>query len=117
MGRSTIDTTRRSTVEFIDSQMTKLFGELKRENLLRALDLSVFADRAADYLGELNAIHPFREGNGRTQNAFLELLMAQAGHARDFSSIDPKALLSASIRSFHGDTKPLADIIRNMQPL
>jgi fido (protein-threonine AMPylation protein) len=40
----------------------------------------VFTERLTYYLGEINAIHPFREGNGRAQRAFFRQL-AGAGVA------------------------------------
>jgi cell filamentation protein len=43
-----------------------IFADLKAENYLKQLDLDAFALRAGHYLGEINAVHPFREGNGRT---------------------------------------------------
>jgi len=66
--------------EHIDAQMEKLLAGLVKENHLRNLDAATFAKNAAHYLAELNAIHPFREGNGRTQLTFLTLLAEQAGH-------------------------------------
>jgi cell filamentation protein len=56
--------------EHIDREMRRVFGNLRRERFFRGLDASTFARKAAHFLGELNAIHPFREGNGRTQLAF-----------------------------------------------
>jgi cell filamentation protein len=55
-----------------------LFTELAVENLLRDLDHNQFVNRAAHYLTELNALHPFREGNGRNRNAFLTQLAIDA---------------------------------------
>src|SRR5262245_1800090 len=52
--------------ENIAAQMTKLFDGLARADHFRSLDPDIFAAAAAHFLSELNAIHPFREGNGRT---------------------------------------------------
>jgi Fic/DOC family len=60
--------------ENIESQATKLFGELQADDLLQGLDGPAFADKAAHFLAELNAIHAFREGNGRSQLTFFILL-------------------------------------------
>ena len=68
--------------------------------------------RAADHLSELNAIHAFREGNGRTQRAFLFVLGRQAGHEVDLAQIDPRGWNDASRESFRtGDSTPLRDVI------
>ncbi|MGR6981909.1 Fic/DOC family protein [Testudinibacter sp. P27/CKL/0425] len=50
----------------------KLFEKLKKENYLRSgLDNERVSNRLAYYLGEINVIHPFRDGNGRTQRIFI----------------------------------------------
>lgn len=100
--------------ENIDREMRRLFDWLADENRLRDLQPETFAAMAAHFLSELNAIHPFREGNGRTQNVFLILLADQAGHPLDLDHLDPPALLQAMIASFHGDEKPLAHLIRGL---
>ena len=56
--------------EHIDREMKRLFAELARQKHLRGLESTAFAARAAHILAELNAIHPFREGNGRAQTSF-----------------------------------------------
>lgn len=51
------------------------------------------------------------EGNGRTQLSFLVELSERAGHPLNLDRLDPSAILSATITSFDGDSKQLADII------
>jgi cell filamentation protein len=67
--------------EHIDGEMRKLFGELRNSKYFRELTPRRFAQKAAHFLGELNAIHPFREGNGRAQLALLILIAERAGHS------------------------------------
>jgi len=50
----------------IEPEANKLFAQLKAENYLQELALEPFIQRLAFYWGELNMLHPFREGNGRT---------------------------------------------------
>ena len=87
-------------VPHIASQMDQRFAAIRAENNLKGLDRLEFANRAAEHVCELNAIHPFREGNGRTLRAFLEGMANQAGHRIDVSVIDPRAWNAASISSF-----------------
>ena len=61
--------------ENIENQATRLFGELQADGFLQGLDDSAFADKAAHFLAELNVIHAFREGNGRSQLTFFALLL------------------------------------------
>ena len=61
---------------------------------------------------ELNAIHPFREGNGRTLRAFLFVLARQAGHDINIERIDPLSWNKASRVSFRtGDSQAMREII------
>jgi cell filamentation protein len=96
--------------------MQRIFAELVRENSLRGLEAKSFASRAAHILAELNAIHPFREGNGRTQNVFLLLLAEHAGHPLDFRLLDPPQMMKAMVASFNGDEEPLANLILGLMP-
>ncbi|MDP3405204.1 MAG: Fic family protein [Brevundimonas sp.] len=102
--------------EQIAAQMDGLFGGLARADFLRGLDPEAFAGAAAHFLSELNVIHPFREGNGRAQKAFLVLLGEQAGHRIDVRKIQREAYVAAMITAFHEDERPLAGLIRTLVP-
>lgn len=97
--------------EHIERELTKLFEDLAANDELAGMDGRQFANKAAAFFAELNAIHPFREGNGRTQLAFLVELSERAGHPLDLDRLDPNAILSATVSSFSGDSGRLADII------
>ena len=72
-----------------------------------------FAERAAYYLGEVNAAHPFREGNGRTQREFIRELGLTAGHYLDWRKTAPEEMIEASrVSHVTGDASPFANIIR-----
>lgn len=86
---------------FIAAEMDKRFAVINGENNLCGLVMQTFAGRAAEHISELNAIHPFLDGNGRTLRAFLEILAEQAGHRVDLAGINPQAWNDASARSFH----------------
>jgi cell filamentation protein len=57
--------------ENIEDQATTLFDDLRATDFLRNLDAQAFSAKAAHFLAELNAIHAFREGNGRSQLTFF----------------------------------------------
>lgn len=97
--------------EYIATEMTRLFTGLKAARQLRDLEPAEFAKASAHFLAELNAIHPFREGNGRTQNAFLTMFATSAGHRVDLRRLRPKPMLSAMVASFNGNETPLEAII------
>jgi cell filamentation protein len=100
--------------EHIDGEMHKLFGRLSAEKFLRGADAGDFAQRSAHVLAELNAIHPFREGNGRTQLTYLTLLAAHAGRPLALERMDPAAMLAAMVRSFKTDERPLGALIAGL---
>jgi cell filamentation protein len=98
--------------EFIAAEMDKRFAAINAENDLRGLPADQFAARAAEHSCELNAIHPFLDGNGRVQRAFLEVLARHAGHEIDLARIDPQAWNEAAIESYHTlDYGPMRKII------
>lgn len=100
--------------ENIDAAMQALFSGLQQRSLLAGLAADAFASQAAHFFAELNAIHSFREGNGRTQLSFLLLAAENAGHPLDLQQLDPDAMLRAIITSFGGDERPLMRVIGNL---
>jgi cell filamentation protein len=97
---------------YVDQELAKRFEAIRAEDGLRDLSVESFVARAADHISELNAIHPFREGNGRTQRSFLFVLGRQAGHEVDLAKIDPRAWNDASRESFRtGDSMPMRNVI------
>jgi cell filamentation protein len=93
--------------EHIESQMQRLFLRLEGDAFKPGATLADFTEAAASFLGELNAIHPFREGNGRAQLSFLNLIAGRAGYTLDFNRIKPATFMRAMIASFHGNLEPL----------
>jgi cell filamentation protein len=89
-----------------------IFKRLAEERHLAGLAPAAFSDREAHYLGELNALHPFREGNGRAQREFVSHLAQAAGYYVAWENATQEDMLEASIQSFKGDTSKLAAIVR-----
>lgn len=100
--------------EHIPAQMRTLFSELRRNNYLRILTTDEFVRKAATLISTLNAIHPFRDGNGRTQLAFMALLAAQAGHPLALTRLRARHFLSAMVSSFHGEEELLRGELRRL---
>lgn len=97
--------------EYINREMKRVFTMLHENGGFAGLDPVGFADRAANLLAELNAIHPFREGNGRTQLAFLSLLADNAGLPFNDDLLDRDRVIAAMINSFDGNETPLCQLI------
>jgi cell filamentation protein len=95
--------------ENIQRESTRSFAGLGSDNFLAGLSNEDFARKAATFLATLNAIHMFRDGNGRAQLAFMAILADAAGHPLHFDRLEPEMFLRAMIRSFHGDEGVLAE--------
>ena len=85
--------------EYIESELERLLSELKSENYLVGLSKEQFSSRLAYYWAELNVLHPFREGNGRTTREFLRQLSLKNGYILNLYKVNSQELLNASIRS------------------
>jgi cell filamentation protein len=68
----------------------------------------------AYYMGEINALHPFREGNGRTAREFFRQLSLNANFTLDFSKIEKEELLIADIEAFNGKYEKLIQILEKI---
>ena len=100
--------------ENIQKEMEKQFAKLNDPAFLPGAEMEDFVAVTADFLGELNAIHPFREGNGRTQLYFVRLLGLRAGHPFRSEAVEPDAFLLAMIESYYGRTEALVDELERM---
>jgi cell filamentation protein len=93
--------------QHIVSYSARTFDGLAAERYLGGLDFDAFVERLAHYYGEVNAVHPFREGNGRTQRAFFLQLATEAGWYLAWTRMDPGVNVAASAASLRGDGEPL----------
>jgi cell filamentation protein len=100
-------------VQFIDGQFNDLYTKLKKEDFLSDItDKRVMSSRLAIYLGELNMIHPFREGNGRTQRIYIEQLCMNNGCFEiDFTEATKKEMIAASVASANCSDDLLEELI------
>jgi cell filamentation protein len=97
---------------FIGPALDELLGKLSEEAHLKALHARQFAIRAGYYMGEINVIHPFRDGNGRAQREFIRELAVQAGFVIDWSKVTREQMTTASLESFRtGDSSEMAALI------
>ena len=98
---------------YIKSSLNTIFATLRAEDHLKHLNPDTFALRAGHYLGKINAVHPFREGNGRTQREFIRALALTAGHRLTWAGLEQEENNHASRISYTtGDSSLLAALIR-----
>ena len=92
----------------------EVFGRLAREDYLRGLGRAEFVDRLTALLADVNALHPFREGNGRTQRAFLAQLARDAGYRIRWAAMDAEVNVAASAAAHRGDNTLLRAMLEEL---
>jgi cell filamentation protein len=97
--------------QHLASSADEIFTRLVRANNLHGLGREPFVDGLTQVLGDLNALHPFREGNGRTQRAFCWQLSKRAGHELRWAAMDPRENVTASRASLLGDNSRLRALL------
>jgi cell filamentation protein len=100
---------------YIAAEMEKAFARLQRPEFLPGGDPDAFIVQAAEFLGDVNHVHPFREGNGRTQLIFLRLIGQRAGHLFRSENVEPDEFLNAMIESYRGRMDALIDELERMR--
>ncbi len=83
----------------IDRELDKVFAKIKEKNMLKETDREKVFDNLAYVMAELNIIHPFREGNGRSIREFIRLMAKRMGYDLNWGNVDKEELLEASIMS------------------
>ena len=97
--------------EYIIPYANSVFRKMHTERF-RDMNQDLFAERMAYYLSEVNAIHPFREGNGRATRLFFEAFARTNGWKLALHLIPHDALVHAMIQSMFGQTDSLADLLK-----
>ena len=96
----------------IETHLMKIFEELKAENYLKDLPRNGLISQLAYFLSELNALHPFREGNGRSIREFARQLLLNAGYRLDWEKVlEPAEIINAFVDSFNKDNNRLERLL------
>ena len=96
--------------QYIEPEIKRLFDKLKAENYLQGRSREELVKGLAYYLSELNVLHPFREGLGRTIREFIRELAFFNGYVLDLQNTTSDELLKASVDSI-ADTKELEETL------
>lgn len=93
--------------QLIGAESMRIFNNLSGANYFVELNKRDFVKKITLLAAELNALHPFREGNGRSIRLFLILLADHAGYLLDYSLVSSEELISADKLAFEGNMEPL----------
>jgi cell filamentation protein len=100
--------------EYIKEEAKRIFVPLQQGKYLKNLEREVFIQRLAWYIGEINVLHPFREGNGRALRVFIWLLAIRAGWHIQFEDVNSDEWLVACIASYSGDLEPMKVLLERI---
>ncbi len=95
-------TTRFTACDRIEEQGQRIFSRLRSMDYFRGLARSEFVAEISDLYHTINLLHPFREGNGRTQRVFFAQLIRAAGYDIDYSELNSELLMIGSIQAASG---------------
>ena len=85
--------------DLINRELDKVFSKIKEQDMLSEKNGEKIFDNLAYVMAELNIIHPFREGNGRTIREFIRLMAKRLNYNLNWGNVDKGKILEASIMS------------------
>lgn len=100
--------------QHIDAEQSRIFRRATAMLNAEFTTRDALLDHLVELSSDLNALHPFREGNGRTIRAYLSLYAHRLGCDLDFGLADTQALMDADIAGFGGDLQPLTDLYKHI---
>ena len=101
-----------AAVPYLARELHKRFAEVEAQGGFRGLPRDEFFDRLGNHINEINAIHPFREGNGRAMRHHAAQLAREAGHPIRIAAIDKDRWMEASRHGFlTGDHRGMATVL------
>ena len=112
-----IDISKKGTsfcsVNELENLCKACFNRLEQANYFKGLSKEKFVEEIVDLYQTTNFLHPFREGNGRTQIIFISKLIKYNGYDFNFSNINPDLLMIATIKAANGVSDDLYNIFKN----
>lgn len=104
--------TRFCTTTRIEPEANRLFEQAAKQNYFVDLDYESLIDALAEFYGDLNVVHPFREGNGRVQRILFEHIVVNCGWSISWGDIEEEEWIQASIQSYYADYSLMQAIFR-----
>ncbi len=97
--------------KYIETGMEDVHRRIVKSDYLQNLCPKEFSRKAGEIIGDINYVHPFREGNGRTQLLFLKQLTERAGYHLDLTCLEREPWIEASREAHLGEYQHLAQWI------
>jgi cell filamentation protein len=99
---------------FINDYAKEVFDDFYTSCQAASGDKDAFVEQVVSHYADMNALHPFREGNGRTERLFLTLLVRNAGFSISFADCDRDLLMIAAIHAAQGELSLLRDTLYSL---
>ncbi len=100
-------------IEHIEAFGNEIFNKLKKEKYFVDYDNETTLEKLVELFADINALHPFREGNGRSQRVFIESLAKINGVYLDLTTVSKEDMIIASHDSINGNYKKLKEMFKN----
>ena len=101
------------TVPRIEPEAIKLLNRLQKVNWFADFEREALVQACAELYGDLNMVHPFREGNGRAQRIFFEHLILNAGFDVNWWGVEEKQWIDANVAAVVCDYVPLKQVFEH----
>lgn len=95
----------------IERHCTTVFRQLEKDKYLINLPKASLIEKLAEYYCELNACHPFRDGNGRSQRILFEHIALNCGFQLNFSNVTIAQWINANQHGMACNYRPMTKIM------
>lgn len=99
--------------QHIDSYSFTIFEKLRKEYYFVGQGIDDLIVSLVDLLGDINALHPFREGNGRSQREFTNMIARINGINISFINVTAEDMIEGSHNLNNGDRNLMKKIFLN----
>lgn len=103
---------RFSEYEYIEENISKIIKKIDIEKM-KEMDFATLCKTLSEIMADLNVLHPFREGNGRTIREFIREMAYVCGYDVNFSYVDYELILDVSRKAVVDDTEQV-ELLKNI---
>lgn len=89
--------------DLIERELRRVFREIHEREMLREKETQAQLRNLSHVMAELNIIHPFREGNGRSIREFIRCMALMYGLFINWGNTDRDTLMDAAVASVDDD--------------
>lgn len=107
---------RFSEYVYIEDNIKQIFEKIDI-NKMRIMSFNEFIKTLSYIMTELNVLHPFREGNGRTIRELIREICFDAGYVIDWYEINHDDILRVSVKAVFDETEQIKMLRRSVKKI